>query len=78
MKIDKLINDQAKTFGKMGTLDEMWNRVSDHPKNGVLITMRCGQEDRDLLLQAIMNEWSRQKSIAHDLGSRIRVERVNG
>jgi len=76
MTIDTMINEQAKAYGRQQKLRDLFNAVNNHPKNGVLITMRCGQEDRALLLDAIMEESVRYGKAASELGVEIRAHRV--
>ena len=49
------LSDDAKA----DTLKSIYERIASHPKDGMLITMQCGKEDRFLLLQAIRNEHAR-------------------
>ena len=71
-KIDKLIERKKKEQHAADMLESLWEKIIDHPREGVLLTLNCGGEDRKYLLHAIFTEACRRAKNVAEIDSDIR------
>lgn len=76
MKIDKLIAKKEKKEIAAEALDNLWDAIADHPRDGALLTLRCGGELRKHLLYAVYAEHERLTAEARSLDAELRAHQV--